>query len=68
VLTHWENAHSQAPKKCDKAVGNSGQDRDEIPKGHANGEVYGGFPNMIEEYIPVPHGAVVSRKSDLDQK
>ena len=36
-----------------KVVGGSSQDRYEAPKGHGNGEVYGGFSEMIEEYVPV---------------
>jgi hypothetical protein len=74
LATHREkhalaNTQEEARQKSpDKVVGNSGQDRDEIPKGHANGEVYGGFPHTIDERIPVPHGAEVSRRSDLDQK
>lgn len=36
-----------------KVVGGSGQDGGETPKSHANGEVYGGFSNMIEEHVPI---------------
>ena len=40
-------------KDTDEIVGNSCQDRDETPKSHTNGEVYGGFPNMVEEHVPI---------------
>jgi hypothetical protein len=49
-------------------MSNSGQGRDRTPNGNANREVYGGFPNTIEEYIPFPRGAEVSRRSKPDQK
>ena len=41
-------------KSAGKAVGNSGQDRDETPKDRTGGEVDGGFPDMIEEHVPIP--------------
>jgi hypothetical protein len=69
VITHWEerafvNTQEEAGQKSPgKVVSNSSQDRDETPKGHANRKVYGGFFNMIEEHIPVPRGAEVSRRS-----
>jgi hypothetical protein len=72
VVTHGKkralaNTQEEARQKShDKVVGNSSQDRDETPTGHANGEAYGGFPNMIEEHIPVPRGAEVNRRSKPD--
>ena len=36
-----------------KVMGGPSQDRYEAPKGHENGEVYGGFSKMIEEHVPI---------------
>jgi hypothetical protein len=55
-------------KSPDKGVSNSGQGGDGTSKGHSNGEVYGGFPNMIEEHIPVPRGGGVSGRSKSGRK
>ena len=59
VLTYWEkrtlaNTQKEAGQEStDKVVGDSGQDRDKTPKGHTSGEVYGRFPEMIEEHVSV---------------
>jgi hypothetical protein len=74
VRTHWENVDSQIPKKKHakrtpmKSRVTPVRTEMGPPKGHANGEVDGGFPIMVEEHIPIPHGAEVSRRSDGDQK
>jgi hypothetical protein len=63
VMTHWKkrtlaNTQEEARQKSPgKVAGDPSQDRDETPKDHANGEVYGGFPDTIEEHIPVPRDA-----------
>ena len=59
VVAYWEKralADAQeetCQESADKVVGGSSQDRDETPKRHANGEVYGGFSDMIEEHVPI---------------
>ena len=59
VLTYWEkrtlaNTQKEAGQEStDKVVGDSGQGRDKTPKGHTSGEVYGRFPEMIEEHVSV---------------
>jgi hypothetical protein len=58
LLGKCANTQEKARQKSpDKVADNFSQDRDETSKGHANGEVYGGFPNTIEEHIPVPRDA-----------
>ena len=58
MVTHREKralANSQEEtrqKSASKVVGDSGQDGDETPKDHTNGEIYGRFPNIIEEHVP----------------
>ena len=66
-LHHFERRDKAGQRSPDRVVSNSGQDRDGTPKGHSIGEVYGGFPSMIEEHIPVPRGAGVSRRSKSDR-
>jgi len=59
MVAYWEkrglaNAQEETRQEsAGKVVGGSSQGRNETPKGHANGEVYGGFPNMIEEHVPI---------------
>ena len=59
VSTYWEkrtlaNTQKEAGQEStDKVVGDSGQGRDKTPKGHTSGEVYRGFPEMIEEHVSV---------------
>jgi hypothetical protein len=59
MVAYWEkralaNAQEETRhESADKVVGSSSQDGDETPKGHADGEVYGGPPNMIEEHVPI---------------
>ena len=59
VSTYWKKrtlANTQeetGQESADKVVGNTGQDRDETPKDHTGGEVYGRFPNIIEEHVPI---------------
>jgi len=55
-------------KSADKVVGNSGQGGDEAPKDHANGEVYGRLPNIIEEHVPIHWSAEVSKTSGLGRE
>src|ERR1700742_5063059 len=56
VVTHWEKralANTQKETRqesANKVVCDSGQDRDETPKGHANGEVHGRFSDVIEKH------------------
>ena len=45
-----EDTHQES---AGKVMGGSSQDRHEAPKGHENGEVYGGFSEMIEEHVPI---------------
>ena len=60
MVTYWEkralaNAQEETRQEsAGKAVGGSSQGRDETPEDHANGEVYGGFSDMIEEHVPIP--------------
>ena len=59
IVAYWEkralaNAQEETRQEsADKVVGNSSQNRDETPKGHADGEIYGGFSNVVEEHVPV---------------
>ena len=59
VSTYWvkcalANTQEEAGQESTgKVVGNSSQGRDETPKGHTSGEVYGRFPEMIEEHVSV---------------
>ena len=59
VVTYWEkcrlaNAQEETGQRhTDKVVSNSGQDRDEAPKSHASGDVYGWFPKVIEQHVPI---------------
>ena len=48
------NTQEEAGQECTgKGMGNSGQGRYETPSGHTSGEVYRGFPEMIEEHVSV---------------
>ena len=40
-------------ESTNKIVGSTSQDGDETPKGHTSGEVYGRFPDIIEEHVPI---------------
>ena len=51
ALTNTQEETRQ--KSAGKAVGNSGQDRDETPKDRTGGEVDRGFPDTIEEHVPI---------------
>ena len=59
VVTYWEKRALANPQEetrqesPGKVVGNSSQSRDETPEGHGDGEVYGGFSNMVEEHVPI---------------
>ena len=72
VVTYWDErtlANTQEETRqesTDKIVGNTGQGRGETPKGHGNWKVYGRFPNMIEEHVPVSLWGQ-KKRSNLDQ-
>ena len=59
MVTYWEkcrlgNAQEETGQhRADKVVSSSGQGRDEAPKSHASGEVYGGFPKTIKQHVPI---------------
>ena len=59
MATYWEKralANTQEETRQNspaEVVGDSGHDRDETPKNHGSGEVYGGFPDVIEEHVPI---------------
>ena len=40
-------------KNADKVVGGSDQDTHETPKDNTGGEVNGGFPEPVEEHVPI---------------
>ena len=50
----FANAQEETRQKnADKIVGDSDQDRHETPKDYTGGEVDGGFPEPVEEYVPI---------------
>ena len=59
VATHWEkralaNTQEEARQEStSEVVGSSGQGGYKTPKGHADREVYGGFPEVVEEHVPI---------------
>ena len=63
-----ETQEETRQKSTNKVTGNSGQDRDETPKDHTSGEVYGGFPDIIEEHIPVSLRCGSQQRSDPDHE
>lgn len=72
VATYWEkrglaNAQEETRQEgANKVVGSSSQGRDETPKAHADGEVYGGFSEMIKEHVPISPWRRSQQRSDLD--
>ena len=72
-MTYWEEralANTQEKTRqesADKIVGNTGQGRDETPKGHGDGKVYGRFSNMIEKHVPVSLWGQ-KKRPNLDQR
>ena len=57
--THWEkrtlaNTQEKARQESTgEVVSSSGQGRYKTPKGHADREVCGGFPEVVEEHVPI---------------
>ena len=49
-------------------MGGSSEHRYKTPKDHADGEVYGGFPDMIEEHIPIVLRPGSQQESELGAK
>ena len=59
MVAYWEkcalaNAQEETRQEStDKVMGDSSQGSREAPKSRENGEVYGGFSEVIEEHVPI---------------